>query len=163
MNVTSRSPLTILRSIAAVLVLFAFVLPISKCTRDDSAHTVEYHYIIGDALDRAPDQDWRYAAADLALAFAAFCWPLAATSLAQRTQRPRLTLIRLIVEPIALAASAWWLGVIVTFRSPAVGYYVVAAGLGLYGIVWFSECMRKLHMLWSRASLARSTEGDRHA
>jgi hypothetical protein len=133
--------------VAAVLVALALVLPMSKCTSHDNSHTVKYHYIIADALDDRPnpnlthDELVRLNIEDFLLSVAAFFWPLIATLLARRQEGRLRALIRLISEPILIAGSLWWLQIVVLFRSPAIGYYVVTGGLILYSVVWVIGCV----------------------
>lgn len=143
------------RLVAAILVLLGLVLPMSKCTRD-GGETVEYHYIIKDALDDSPrnnlthDEIVRHNRLELWLSVAAFCWPLAAMLPARRRQHWVGATLRRVSEPVLIAGSAWWLHVVILLRSPAIGYYVVSLGLVLYSLIWVLECAQSVHRMHGR-------------
>jgi hypothetical protein len=155
LNKSIESGLARWRLTAAFLVVLALVLPVSQCTRE-GAQTIEYHYIIADALDDRPkpnlthDELVRANRRDLLLSIAAFCWPLFTSLLALRQEWRLFAILRRMLEPILILASAWWLQVVVLFHSPAIGYYVVTLGLILYGLVWALECVQYLRAAYHR-------------
>lgn len=138
------------RLVAAVLMLFGFVLPISKCSYGDPPKTT-YTYVVPDALAMGgcADQDGASAktacyltegpALRLLLALVALLWPMAVLVIARKEKTRRAMWIRFIAEPLLIAGSALWLYVEVILASPASGWYVTSAGVGVYLAAWLRD------------------------
>lgn len=136
------------RIAAMALVLLVFVLPVSHCTRTDvQPNVIAYQWVLVEAFQIKPNSGstreelmW-FQVQQVALTFAAFCWPIVTTIVALRIRRKSIRVIRLAVEPFMLIGSVWWLGIVILFKKPAIGFYVAAAGFVLYSLVWLSECL----------------------
>lgn len=139
------------RLVAAVLMLFGFVLPISKCSYGDPPKTT-YAYVVPEALAMGSCQDQEGGASakaqchltegpalKLSLAVVALLWPIAVIVLARKEKTPRAKWIRRIAELLLIAGSALWLYVEVILASPASGWYVTSAGVGVYLAAWARE------------------------
>lgn len=144
------SPARRWRLVAAVLMLFGFVLPISKCTYGDPPKTT-YAYVVPEALTIGSCEDQHGASAQakcyltegpalkLSLALIALLWPLAVIAIARKEKTRRATWIRRIFELLLIAGSALWLYVELILASAASGWYVVSAGVGIYLAAWARE------------------------
>jgi hypothetical protein len=155
------------RLVAAVLMLFGFVLPISKCSYGDPPKTT-YAYVVPEALAIGSCEDQRGVSAqtkcyltegpalNLSLALIALLWPVAVIVIARKEKTRRATWIRRICELLLIAGSALWLYVEVILASAASGWYVASAGVGVYLAAWAREVVPRIvgaaRSRWARAA-----------
>jgi hypothetical protein len=152
--------------VAAALMLFGLVLPLTKCTYGDPPKT-SYTYVIPDALAAGSCDEQvgvgakaecyltEGPALQLSIALIALLWPIAVLVIARKEKTRRAKWIRVIAEPLLIAGSALWLYVELILASAASGWYVVSAGLGIYLAAWVREVapliVGAVRSRWARA------------
>lgn len=139
------------RSVATVLILLGFVLPMSKCTypidmqHPEKGHETAYLYVLTEPIESAvcqppADNVLCYMREGLAFSLMALLWPLIALLVAIRAKSRRAKIIRLSLEPFLIGGTGFWLFGITFLNTPASGYYTTATGLWLLAGAWLIEC-----------------------
>ncbi len=140
------------RLLAAVVVAFGLLLPISKCSGPSGD---EYSYVYEGVASRHqecrspknPTPRWQCELGEAAvdgLLVVRFFWPAAGWAVAIRERRRVTTAVRLIVEPVLLAISFYLLLAILVANDAASGWYVETAGFAMYFAAWAIEMLKRL-------------------